>query len=68
MIGTGVMNMYTKMRMRMMSNMSKDEKIKFYENLNKTLDVFFKPKKNLISLDSGKDYIKDTIKNYHLSE
>ena len=50
--------------------MSREELNKFYENLNKTLDDFFKQpiKKNLTSLDDGKDYIKDTIKNYHLSE
>ena len=47
-----------------------EPKEKEIDPVTKMIDDFFKPsvKKNLISLDDGKDYIKDTIKNYHLSE
>lgn len=50
--------------------MSREEQNKFYDDVTMMIDNFFsKPiKKNLVSLDDGKDYLKDTIKNYKLSE
>ena len=47
-----------------------DDKINFINEYVKNAKEFYEKfiKKNLVSLDDGKDYIKDTIKNYHLSE
>ena len=50
--------------------MSREEIKKFYDDVTKMIDDFFKPtvNKNLVSLDDGKDYLNNEIKNYKLSE